>query len=131
MFFETFELERIRRRVLGPLQLCSKARWLLERYVDLRRIPSATIAIQKERRFADRSRRSPIVRVRWVRGYDRKRVSTARAHEAIACASVLLCAHARTRYLKEAVRAVVATDFDGNATVAADSIALLTEKELM
>lgn len=107
MFFETFELERIRRRVLKPLQLCcenastechfeqdrwnwltSKPRWLLERYIDLRRIPSAITAVEEEGRFANHAQvASPIIRVRRVRGYDRKRVSTARTHEAIACAS--------------------------------------------
>ena len=107
MLLETFELERIRRRVLKSLQLCcqnasteypfeqnrrdrltSKPRWLLERYIDFCRIPSAITAVEEEGRFADHAHvASPIIGVRWVRGYDRKCVSTTRAHEAIACAS--------------------------------------------
>jgi hypothetical protein len=44
---------------------------------------------------------------------------------------VFLRAHARAGHFEEAVRAVVAADFDGDAAIAADGVAFLAEEELV
>ena len=46
-------------------------------------------------------------------------------------APILLCAHARTRHLEQAVRAVVPADFDEHTTVAPYRIALLAEEQVV
>jgi hypothetical protein len=44
---------------------------------------------------------------------------------------VFLCAYTRAGHFKEAIWAVIATDFNRNTAIAADGIAFFAEKELM
>jgi hypothetical protein len=44
---------------------------------------------------------------------------------------IFLCAYTGAGYFKETVWAVIATNFDGNTTIAADGVAFFAEKELV
>ena len=136
----------------GRLHTCETC-GLLECDADFRRVPSAVVTIEEERRFAERcrhNRRRPFETiVRRIGRHDRQCVPAIWTQEAIPrasnprrqlsrtpprhtrCTPVLLRAYARAGHLEEAVRAVVATDFDHHAAVAPDGVAFFAEEEIV